>query len=133
MKHNRSRPFATVVIFFILLNAFFISGRNRLESWGFDQDVLIYGNLILFIITFSSYIIALRGLKASNPNAFVRGITASIMLKMLICLVAAFVYIFMNRENINKQSLFACMGLYLVYTFIEVAILMKLAKQKVNA
>lgn len=106
-----------------------VAGKESLESRGFDQGILIYGNLLLLAATFFSYLLALRGIKATNPNAFVRAMIASIMLKMLICLAAALAYIIMHRENINKPSLFACMGMYLIYTFIEVGILMKLAKK----
>ena len=44
-----------------------------------------------------------------------------------------FVYIMMNKKEVNKPSLFFCMGLYVVYTIIEVSGLMKVNKQKTNA
>jgi len=39
----------------------------------------------------------------------------------------------MNKKDVNKPGLFFCMGLYIVYTFIEVSGLMKVNKQKTNA
>ena len=38
-----------------------------------------------------------------------------------------------NKKEVNKPGLFFCMGLYIVYTFIEVSGLMKVNKQKTNA
>jgi len=39
----------------------------------------------------------------------------------------------MAKKDLNKPALFACMALYLVYTFVEVSSLQKLLKQKKNA
>lgn len=132
MKHKfkSSLPLA---LLFIFLNAFMITGNKRLEAWGFDQEILVYGNVLLFGATLLSFYLPLRGLKSINPHAFVRSVMGSIMIKMVICLAGVLVYILTNRETINKPSLFTLMGLYLVYTFMEVVILMKIAKQKANA
>jgi hypothetical protein len=115
---------------FIVLNAFFIVGRATLERWNADQDVLIIGNALLFVITFISFLLAIRGLKNPNPHAFVRSVYGSIILKLFVCMIAALVYIAIYQKGLNKIALFGCMGLYLVYTFLEVSILTKLLKQK---
>ena len=130
MRQGKFKGFLPVVIFFIALNGFFISGKNMLQRWNTDRDVLIIGNLLLFLITLSSFLLAQRGLKNPNPYAFVRSIYASVMIKLFVCIIAAAVYIAMYKTNLNKPALFICMGLYLVYTFMEVAVLMKLLKLK---
>ena len=132
MRRNRS-PLLPIIIFFILLNALFLTSKNFLERGGFEQAVLIIGNLILFAATLASFLFAKRGLRSENPQAFVRSVYASIMIKLLICVIAAMVYIFLFRKNVNRPALFTCMGLYLVYTFIEVSVLTKLLKKKKNA
>ncbi len=132
MRRNRS-PLFPVIIFFILLNALFLTARNFLERSGFDQSVLIIGNLVLFAATLVSFVFAKRGLRSENPQAFVRSVYMSIMIKLFICLIAALIYIFLFRKNLNRPALFTCMGLYLVYTFIEVSVLTKMLKQKRNA
>jgi Na+-transporting NADH:ubiquinone oxidoreductase subunit NqrE len=104
-----------------------------LAKWGADQTVLIVGNLILFIATLSSYLLSLRGLKSDNPNAVVRSVYGSFMIKFFTCIIAAFIYIISVKKDVNKPALFACMGLYLVYTFIEVSILTRMSKRKKNA
>jgi hypothetical protein len=130
MIKRRFKSITPVVIFFIALNGFFIAGKKMLAKWGVDQDVVIIGNLLLFLITLLSFVLGLRGLKKPNPHAFVRSVYTSMMLKLFLCVIAAFIYISMYRDNLNKPALFACMGLYLVYTFMEVSILMKLLKEK---
>ena len=121
-----------LVIFFVALNAFFISGRNMLERWGADQEVLIIGNALIFVITLLSFVIALRGLKNPNPNVFVRSVMASIMVKMFILIIAAFIYISLFKKDLNKPALFTCMGLYLVYTFMEVSLLTRFLRERTN-
>lgn len=133
MDKNKLKGFMPVILFFIVLNGFFLSGKNMLQRWNVDQDVAIIGNALLFIITLMSFLLAQRGLKNPNPHAFVRSVYMSVMLKLFVCIIAAFVYISIYKAKLNKPALFLCMGLYLVYTFLEVASLTKLLKQKKNA
>jgi len=132
MRSNRS-PLLPLIILFILLNALFLTGKNFLERSGFDQSVLIIGNLILFAATLVSFVFARQGLRSENPQAFVRSVYMSIMIKLFICVIAAVIYIFLFRKNLNRPALFTCMGLYLVYTFIEVSVLTKTLKEKRHA
>jgi len=129
---KRRRIFLPIVLLFIILNAFFISGRALLDRWGADQEVLIIGNLVLFAIFILSFFVAQKGLKTTNPHAFVRSVYGSMMIKLFICIIAAFIYIAVFKKGLNKPALFTLMGLYLVYTFVEVATLTKMLKQKAN-
>jgi hypothetical protein len=133
MGKNKLKCFFPVILIFIALNGFFVSGKNMLQRWNADQDVLIIGNALLFIITLISFLLAQRGLKNPNPYAFVRSVYMSVMLKLFVCIIAASIYISMYKSNLNKPALFFCMGLYLVYIFLEVSVLMKMLKQKKNA
>ena len=130
---RNKKPFMPVVLLFLLLNAFFIAGRTMLERWNADQNVLIIGNALLFIITLVSFLLAQRGLRNTNTHAFIRAIIGGIMIKLFVFVIAAFIYISMFKKEINKPALFTCMGLYLVYTFFEVSVLTKQLKQKANA
>jgi hypothetical protein len=129
---GKLKGFMPVILLFVILNAIFIVGRNTLEKWGADQETLIIGNAILFIITLISFLIAQKGLHNPNPNVFMRTVMGSIMIKMFLIVIAAFIYISIFKKNINKPALFTCMGLYLVYTFLEVTGLMKMLKRKTN-
>jgi hypothetical protein len=132
MKQNAARPLFPVILLFVLLNGFFISGRTLLEKWSIDREVLIVGNLILFVVTLLSFWLGQRGLRSGNVQAFIRSIYASFIVKFFIIAVAAFIYIIAVKKNVNRPALIACMCLYLVYTFLEVSILMKMAKEKKN-
>ena len=130
VRRNSSKIFLPVVIFFILLNEIFIAGKNFFDDKGFDRNVLIIGNLLLFIITILSLFMGKRGLNNPNPHAFVRSVYGSIMIKLFLCIIVALIYIAIYQKQLNKPALFTCMGLYLVYTFMEVSILMKMLKHK---
>jgi hypothetical protein len=132
MSRNRP-PFLFIVILFVLLNALFISAKNIFTRNGLDQEVLIIGNLILFIITFFSIWINLRNISNSNPQALIRSIYLSTMVKLFVCAIAAFIYIIQFRDSLNKPSLFVCMGLYVLYTIIEVSVLTRILRGKKNA
>lgn len=133
MGKNKLKAFMPVVILFVIINGFLVVGKNMLQRWGIDQDVVAVGNMMLFVITLISFLLAQRGLNNSNPHVFIRAVYMSVMLKLFACIIAAFVYISVYKSNLNKPALFICMGLYLVYTFLEVATLTKMLKQKKNA
>ena len=133
ITENKFRPFLPVIVFFLAINVFTITTFGWPHRWKIDKDIITIGNCILFVATFLSYFFALRGLKSSNPHAFIRSVYVSIMMKFFICLLAASIYIMMYKANLNKPALFICMGLYLIYTFMEVMILTKIMKQKPNA
>lgn len=129
---SKFREFVPIVLLFIVVNALAVSLRTRWLDWNVSQDVLIYGNLFLFAVTFFSFLIAKRGLQNANPHAFVRSIYGSIMFKLFLCLIAAFAYIAVYKKGLNKPAFFACMALYLVYTFLEVSILTRMLRRRPN-
>lgn len=124
------KNFLPVLIVFLLINAVVFIFTSFLRSAGFNITLLLAGNLLLFLLTAGGFLLQMQGLRSSNPNAFMRGIYASLLLKIFIVLIAVLFYAFVNREHINKQSLFTCMGLYFIYTAIEVKQLMKTARKK---
>jgi len=133
MAKNKLGGFVPVLIFYFLLNAFFVFGKEMVKGWGVDANVVGVGNALLFLITAISFSLAKKGMSNPNPHAFIRSVYVSVMLKLFVCMIAASIYIFTWKSHLNKPALFICMGLYLVYTFMEVAVLMKVLKQKTNA
>jgi hypothetical protein len=130
--NRKWKTFLPVMFVFIGVIVLLSTGRHLFEQWNVDSEVIYIGNFILFIVTCCSYLLAQRGVTHSNSNVFFRTVYGSIMIKLFVCIIAAFVYISVNRGNLNKPALFICMGLYLLYTFVEVSVLMKLLKQKTN-
>jgi hypothetical protein len=128
VNRRARKPYFSLVLLFVVLNGFFISGKAMLERHGFSQDVLIVGNVLIFLITMGSFLLSQRGLKDKNPHAFVRSVYGGVMLKLFLCIIAAFAYIAIYQKNLNKPALFTLMGLYLIYTFIEVSALTRMLR-----
>lgn len=129
---SRFREFVPVLVIFVVVNAILVAGSSWLGKTGISQQMVMGGNLFLLAITFFSFLIAERGLQKENPHAFVRAVYLSIMIKLFACIIAAFIYISINKSSVNKPGLFTCMGLYLVYTFVEVSALTKMLKKAKN-
>ncbi|HET9431458.1 MAG TPA: hypothetical protein VFO70_09790 [Chitinophagaceae bacterium] len=133
MNSNSLKPIRSMFIVFVLLNVLLVTGKNLLESWNVDTVVLATGNLLVFVIVLVSYFLLRKAIYSSNPQVFVRAMYGSFMIKFFVLAIGAFIYIQVAGKNVNKQALFINMGLYFVYTFIEISALMKLLKQKKNA
>ncbi|MBL0155033.1 MAG: hypothetical protein IPP93_16760 [Chitinophagaceae bacterium] len=131
MKNRK--PWFSLLIVFVVMNALFLAFQHRLVEKGFSTDVLIIGNLILFMATLLSFVVFYKTLRSPNPQASMRGLYGSFMIKFFICVIAAFAYIMIARKSVNKPSLFFCMALYIVYTVIEVSSLSRMLKQQKNA
>ena len=133
MNKRKLAAIQPMIILFIVLTGFFISGRSMLAKWGADQEVLILGNLLVFTTVFVSFLLLNKAIQSPNPQAFVRAMYGSFIIKFFMLALAAFIYIMLTKKNVNRPALFTCIGLYFVYTFIEISVLMKLLKQKKNA
>ena len=122
-----------MILVFVLLNVFFITARQWLVNKGVDQEVMIIGNLLLFVVSVIIFLITHRSLQSSNPHSFVRAMYGGFIIKFFAVAITAFIYIMIAKKNVNKPALIACMLLYVVYTFIEVKTLLGVLKQKKNA
>lgn len=120
-----------VIVFIITAGLIFIF-REFLQTQGFDWQVLSGGNLFVYLVTAVSMQMLRKGLNAPETNAFLRNAYGGILVKLFACAGAAFIYILLSGKNLNIPALFACMFLYLVYTFVELSVIMKPSSAKKN-
>lgn len=130
MERQTTRLFIPAILVFIILNAIILLLRNRLEGWGFNTSVMLGGNILVFLLSLISFSMGAKGLGSKSNPVFFRMIYGSFFLKLVGLSIAAFIYIMTVKKNVNKPALFFCMGLYVVYTFIEVSALVKSGKKK---
>src|SRR5262245_59085933 len=109
---------------FILVNAVLLVWTKRLTGMGVDVPVLQIGNLVLFLL-FLLLGLRYRGASRSSTQAFLRPVYAGMMLKLFGSVIAAFVYIYVMREQVNKPALFGCMFLYVLYSILELRTVLK--------
>ncbi|MBC7826911.1 MAG: hypothetical protein H7122_04135 [Chitinophagaceae bacterium] len=130
---NFIRTFLPILLVFIISNGLFLTAGSLATKWNIDTDIVIAGNLVLFIATAVSFFLYFKALRNNNVQAFLRMIYGGMFLKMMICLFAAFIYISVAGKSVNKGGIITCLFLYLVYSFVEIILLLKQSKQRRNA
>lgn len=116
-----------VIVFFVVSLLIFASGAWLTEQ-GFDQSTLLGGNIFLFLLTLISFLLLRKAMTSASPQVFVRYFYLSFTAKFFLVAIVALIYGRMVA-HINRPSIIVCMVLYLVYTFIEMRILLKAGKK----
>ncbi|MES2431853.1 MAG: hypothetical protein V4556_13045 [Bacteroidota bacterium] len=117
-----------LILVFVILNAFFISGKHLLSKWNIDNNVLIVANCLFLLIALVTFSLQKKALQNKNPNVFIRSIMGSVMIKMFVVLVAIGIYRFAFPAQFSKISVFVAMFIYLIYLAVEVKVILKLNK-----
>ena len=133
MIQSLVKKFIPVIGLFLLINMIVFIFANSLKQFGFNVGFLIIANVLLFLLTFFGFYIQTKGVRSTNINAFIRGIYSSLLLKMFVIVGAIIIYILMMGGETNRPSILTSMGIYLIYTFLEVIQLMKIARKKPDA
>ena len=126
------RPLVTFVLIFLAISALIVLFRKWLTQVNVQYLVLLTGNAILFLATLISFQLYRRSLLKSKVQHILTMVYGGIFAKMTICVVAAVAYILIARNSVDKIAIFACFGLYFIYSLIEVKILMQLSKGQKN-
>jgi hypothetical protein len=123
------KSFLPIGVVFVVFSLFIILARPALAAGRFDYRVLLVGNALLFGVTSVSFYLYTKSLRNKNPHAFVRMMYSSLLVKMFTCLLATLVYAWVAGPAVNRNAIFGCFGLYIVYTWLEVKILMQLSRK----
>jgi hypothetical protein len=121
--------FRPIIVFFVLINAVCIICGKWLTAKGIDYAVLIYANLILFVLTILACLIHIKAVKSNNAYAFVRGITLASFLKLIVIAISVAVYFVLSKTQ-NIYSVGIAMAFYIAYTIFEVKGAMRLNRDK---
>ena len=115
-----------VIIIFAVLSAGFYALKNANPAY--DLPVLITGNVVMAVLSLLTYYIV-TGQLSKNPAAFVRGVSASTFIKMMVCLGGILTYVIVKQgKGIHKPSLFMLLGIYAVYTIMETWLLSRFVR-----
>ncbi|RXK58304.1 hypothetical protein ESA94_16795 [Lacibacter luteus] len=129
MNAQTNKLYLPLLAFFAVLNCFFLLGKNLLLKYGINQDVLIVGNLLVFFVTIVSLFFHIKGFRNNNAQVFLRGVYASLMIKMIVVAAAVLIYA-STAAKLNRPAVYISMGLYFIYSFIEVRTIFRLMKQR---
>lgn len=117
-----------LLVFLFVFSSSVVFGR-MLVKYHIDQTMLITGNIILFAVTLLSFLLYQRALMADNTQVFLRNVYGGMMIKFFVCISVTFIYVLITGNAVNRPALFILMFLYLLYTFMETALLMKRSRQ----
>jgi len=123
------RAIRPILILFVLVNLLGMTFYSNLPKSGLDPDVLLAGNLFVFIITVFSFWMLLRGLKAKSTTAFLSSIYGSFIIKLAISGLLIVAYAKLKGADMNTPAIFSSLFLYLIYTFLEVKGLLALIRK----
>ncbi len=115
---------------FIIVNGLVIALQSILVSMKADPAVIIWANLLLFLVSVTSLWLQLRYSQHSNPHAMVRSVMGAMALKLFGLGAAVVIYIYKTGANKNVRSVFIAMGLYIIYAWLEVRVILRTNKNK---
>jgi len=122
------KSFRPIVVVFVVVLVLMLAARNWLAAqWNMDYRVVLVGNAVLFIATAFSFYLYSKALRNNNTQVFLRMMYSSLLVKMVSVLVAMLLYLFVSKD-VNKSGIMASLALYVVYTYVEVKVLMRLSK-----
>ena len=118
-----------IIYLFLALSLLFFILKILMTGTAVNYNVLLYGNLLLFIVGWISVRMSTRAVQHKNVQVFLRLVYGSFIMKFFVLAIAAFIYISIFKKEVNKPALFGCFGLYIVYTYLEVRSVLKQSKK----
>ncbi len=128
-KLNLKKDTIVLLIIFIVINAVILILNNA--GVGVPQinyTVVLIANLLLFILTFISYMVHVKAVNNNNPHAFVRGVMMMMVVKLFVLGAAVVAYLYVFKETKNIPAILVGLLLYIIYSVIDVRAATKLSK-----
>lgn len=122
--------FKPVFILFAVVTILVLIFSGQLDRLNINHNVLLFANLLLLVLTFITGLMHIKASRNNNSYAFVRSITLSTFLKLIVIAASVIIYLNINKENRSIYALAFAMFLYLIYTVIEVRGAMILNRRK---
>jgi len=123
----------SLIFLFLAILLFLHFGYNWLQLNGVEVTVVFYANLLLFVLSVFGAILHGLGIKSNDPYDFYKFVMLATMLKLFVSAIAVVVYIFTVGKNKNVPAVYIGMGLYFLYTAIEVIFALRLSNSKQHA
>lgn len=113
------KEFRPVLAMFFAVLALVLLQQNMGLNLPINSMFIIVVNCMLFIMALFNYK-RISEVDLKNPNAMVRSVMMGTMLKFIVFGGAALWYASQKKAPIGTNNLFIAMGLYLIYTWIEI-------------
>ena len=113
------KKFTPVLALFFAVIAFALLIQKVSISFTINSNFIMVVNSILFTMALFNFK-RISQIDLNNPNAMVRSVMTGTMLKFIVFGGAALWYATQKKAPIGTNNLFIAMGLYLLYTWIEI-------------
>ncbi len=113
------KEFRPVLALFFTVLALVLLQQNMGLNLPINSMFIIVVNCMLFIMALFNFK-RISEVDLKNPNAMVRSVMMGTMLKFIVFGGAALWYASQKKAPIGTNNLFIAMGLYLIYTWIEI-------------
>lgn len=120
-----SKPIKPLLLLFLGINALILVAKSRLEGMGIRYEVVTIANILLFLFTLISLLLQIKAASNTNSNAIVRAVMAGMGIKLIGFTVAILVYLSVVGKDKSNTSVYVSLGLYMVYTWVEVRLFLK--------
>jgi ABC-type Fe3+-siderophore transport system permease subunit len=114
-----------IITFFIVAVLVFVLA-DQLTIKHINVLVVQVANLLLFSFSALNIYFQKKNINNPNPNAVIRGVMVGMFLKLFGLAATAVIYLFAAGENRSVNAVFVGMGLYIIYTWLEVRISLRL-------
>jgi cytochrome bd-type quinol oxidase subunit 2 len=119
-KFKIDKNYLYLLILFVAASCVFLALKENQVNGKIDYNVAEAGNVLLCTLAMIGCAMHMKAVKNSNPNVFVRSIMLVMMIKFFVLIGALAVYLYTAGRMKNTPAIFICMGLYVVYTILEV-------------
>jgi hypothetical protein len=113
------KEFRPVLALFFAVLALVLLQQNMGLNLPINSMFIIVVNFMLLIMALFNFK-RISAVDLKNPNAMVRSVMMGTMLKFIVFGGAALWYATQKKAPIGTNNLFIAMGLYLIYTWIEI-------------
>jgi hypothetical protein len=117
---NQLRDLRMLIWTFAGITAILLGMLFLTPDAGVNSKVLLIANAIFFITAVGAVRMQSAAMKQTNPNAFVRGISGGMLLKMMTAGIALFIYNFASGSNMDTASIYWSLLFYPIYLILEV-------------
>jgi len=114
-----NKKFLPVTALFVLMNTIGLYCLYFFPIKGIKLSFILVVNLMLFILALFNFW-RIQKMDLSKPNQMVQSVMMGTLVKMMIFAIAALIYSRQNLGPVGLITLFISMGIYLMYTFLEI-------------
>lgn len=113
------KKFLPVLALFMFINAVGLYSINFLPIEGVKMPFVLVVNGMLFALSLLNFR-RVQKMDIYKPNQMVQSVMLGTLIKMMVFAVAALVYSKQQKGPVGLITLLISMGLYLVYTYVEI-------------